>query len=227
MTNNGYKREIFVKSDESIKTSAYVGNGHGVHTNMFPVNYMVLFDFPDNILFRTSRCIISSAYCRLSSRQEDLINSGVTVDEVVDKIAAGILWKGVQGLCHTELATKECVMTYLKYVTENTSTKYDLRVYSFDDLLAFETRKTRSRISSGIEQELFNKIINLKDIESGFALIEELNKVENVEFRSAALLLLKCKVYDIEDMHYMQSKVHDKKDKEQLKVYRRMIFPQV
>ena len=90
----------------------------------------------------------------------------------------------------------------------------------------------QKRLEKGLTIEQLSEktmlsIAILKDIESGFALIDELNKVENVEFRSAALLLLKCKVYDIEDMHYMQSKVHDKKDKEQLKVYRRMIFPQV
>ena len=67
------------------------------------------------------------------------------------------------------------------------------------------------------------------DFKNGYKFGELLFKFElisNEDFKTAALLLLKCKVYDIEDKHYLETKKHSANEKENLKVYKKTIYPQ-
>lgn len=219
------KIETFSNRDNTISVKAYVGNGHGVHTNMFPVNYEELFDIPEDVLFRTNCCIVSSAYCRLVNNDSALIQDGITLDALLDRISQGILLKRRQGLCHTELATKDSVISYLKYI-RSAGLKDIIKVFNFDKVLEFESKKTLDRVSSEDELDIYNRIMNLESIEDGYPILIELNGVENQDFSSAALLLLKCKVYDIEDKHYLKTKTHNATEKEALKIYGKTVFPQ-
>lgn len=215
--------ETFTDKFGKISVEAYVGNGHGVHANKFPVNYEELFDIPEDILFRTNECIISSAYCRLIGKEELYSTEGLTLDQIIDRIANGLLWKKRQNLCHSDLAIKDSVITYLKYVGNSS---LPIGVYSFDKLFEFEKEKTKNAINNNEELELYNSIINLNTIAEGYPLLMRLLDFEDSNFKKYALLLLKCKVYDIEDKHYMQSKKHDIGENESLKLYRKTVFPQ-
>ena len=217
--------ETFTNRDNSISVSTYVGNGHGVHTNMFPVNYEELWDIPDDVLFRVNKCILSSAYCEFSNNEDALLDSGVSLDEVLDRIEAGLLWKRRQGLCHTEMATKESILTYLKY-SKRSGYKEIIKIVNFDKVLEFEKIKVISKITSDYESNLYDKIVNLQEIVDGYPILNEINSISNEDFKTAALLLLKCKVYDIEDKHYLETKKHSANEKENLKVYKKTIYPQ-
>lgn len=220
------RMEKFTNKDESISVNAYVGNGHGVHANMFPVNFEELWDIPDDVLFRANRCILSSAYCEFSQNEEALLKDGISLDEFLDRIDAGLLLKRRQGLCHTEMATKDSILTYLKY-TKRSGYKEIIKIVTFEKVLEFEKEKVLNRVTTESELNIYNRIINLQEIEDGYPIFIELNSFSNVEFRNAALLLLKCKVYDIEDKHYLETKKHSTVEKESLKVYKKTIFPQI
>ena len=154
---NERRQEIFANRDGTISVKTYVGNGHGVHTNMFPVRYEEMIDIPNDIYFRTNRCIVSSAYCRLQKEGIALAKGRVTFDQVLDRIQRSLLLKKRQGLCHSELATKDSVLTFLKYV--KTSEVIDnLRVFNFEKLLEFEKEKTESKISSKEENDIVPKM---------------------------------------------------------------------
>lgn len=212
--------DTYTSKDGSISITAYSGNGHGVHTNMFPVNYEEIVDIPDDIIFRTNQCLISSFYCRLYDK-------GIEDFELLsDRISNGLLWKKRDCLCHSDLATKDSVVTYLKYV--NTSdVKNSIRVYNFDKLLDFEKKKTSKLISNDIEMELFNRIINLDNISDSFNITIEVLALDDNKFKKAALLLIKCMVYDIEDKHYLDTKKHNKEDVLNLKLYKKTLYSQI
>ena len=218
--------EIFTNRDNSISVSAYVGNGHGVHANMFPVNYEELFDIPDDVLFRANKCIISSAYNEFVDNEKPLLDDGISLNEFLNQISEGLLWKRHQGLCHTEMATKDSILTYLKY-TKRTGYKEIIKIVNFEKVLEFERQKTLSRITSDTELDIYNRIINLQEIKDGYPILMELNDYPNIEFKDAALLLLKCKVYDIEDKHYLETKKHSNIEKETLKLYKKTLFSQI
>lgn len=222
---NKYRFDTFANENcsEKVSVDAYVGNGHGVHTNKFPVNYEELFDVPEDIVFRTNQCIISSAYCRLDKSVERLSKDGVTAEQVIRRISDGLLWKGREGLYHSDLATKDCVMTYLRYVK---TSSFPISVYSFDRLLEFEKDKTMGKIISDKELEIFNQIMSITEVSDGEPILSTLLEIDDSEFKKAALLLLKCKVYDIEDQHYLRTKIHDQNEAELLKTYRKKVFSQ-
>ena len=216
----------FTSKDGSISIQAYVGNGHGVHTNLFPVQYEELFDVPENVIFRTNQCLISSAYCRITQSDNIVLEDGITLEQVIDRIEKGLLWKKRDGLCHSDLATKDSVMTYLKYI-KTSDVKYHLRVFNFDQVLDYEVEKAKKAISSSEEAEWFQQIMQLDSIKDSFSILSSILSFEDSEFKRAALLLLKCKVYDIEDQHYLQSKKHDKEEVDSLKQYRKSLFSQM
>ena len=216
--------DTFTSNDKEISVKAYLGNRHGVHTNKFPVRYEEIVDAPDDILFRTNSCIISSAYCRLEKMADKLAKNGETFDEVISKIKNGLLWKGRQCLCHSELATKECVETYLKYVK---SSDIGIGIYNFDKFLEFQKEKTINSIVCIEEEQIYNEIISLQEISESTVLLNKIMLLDNSNFKKYALLLLKCIVYDIEDKHYLETKIHNKGELDALKVYRKITTPQI
>lgn len=216
--------DTFTSNDKEISVSAYLGNRHGVHTNKFQVKYEEIADAPDDILFRTNRCIISSAYCRLSEKKKELEKNGETFENIIAKIENGLLWKGRQCMCHSELATKECVETYLKYVKYSS---IEIGIYNFDKFLDFQKEKTLQSITSEEEKNIYIEIINLQEISESILLLNIIMMLDDSDFKKHALLLLKCVVYDIEDRHYLNTKNHDKGELEVLKTYRKIISPQI
>ena len=218
-------KDTYTNKSGTITIEADLANSRAVHTNMFPVEYEELHDIPDDIVFRTNECIMSSMYCRYFQGKIKLTEEDPTIGKLLHQIVAGYLWKEHRGQCHSELATKSSVMTYLKYVKTG-DVKQRLRVYNFDKLLEFEQEKTKARIKTEEELAIFNEIINLNSVKKGFRIISKIVKLENEDFQNAALLLLKCKVYDIEDKHYLETESHNKEEKECLKMYRITLFPQ-
>lgn len=217
--------DTFTTKDGSISITAKVGNGHGVHANYFPVKYEEIIDLPDDIIFSGSKCIISSAYCELE-RNPSLLEEGTTINQVVDEIEEGILWKKRQVLYHTELITSKSVKTYLKYVKTG-DIKGKLKIFNFDKVLEFERQKTESTITKNGELKLYREIVNLDEVEKGEELFRKIMALKYSNFKKTALLLLKCKVYDLEDKHYLNTKTHDKRENDYIKRYRKTLFPQI